>query len=53
MRVDRSPFRTCRSPFTTKTLSFGPHVFSVRAVAGGAADPSPAKFRFQIQRRKR
>ena len=51
--VDRAPFRSCRSPFTTKTLSFGAHAFAVRALVGGATDPSPAKFRFTIQRRKR
>jgi hypothetical protein len=51
--IDRSPFRTCRSPFTTKTLKYGSHLFAVRAVAGGATDPSPAKYPFKIQRRKR
>ncbi|MFL5874020.1 MAG: hypothetical protein ACJ75T_11195 [Solirubrobacterales bacterium] len=51
--VDRVPFQSCRSPFTTKRLSYGPHTFSVRAIVGSETDPSPAKFRFKIQRRKR
>jgi hypothetical protein len=47
-RLDRGSFKACRSPFTTKTLAFGAHTLTVRAVAGGAADPSPAKLNFKI-----
>jgi hypothetical protein len=51
-KVDRKPFRSCRSPFTTRRLSFGEHIFRVRARdAGGKADPSPATFRFEVVRR--
>jgi hypothetical protein len=48
--VDRQPFEPCRSPFTTKTLSFGRHTFAVRALTGGHTDPTPAKFGFKIVR---
>jgi hypothetical protein len=51
-KVDRKPFRDCRSPFTVKRLSLGDHVFRVRARdAGGRIDPSPATFRFRVVRR--
>jgi large repetitive protein len=53
-KVDGRSFQPCSSPFTTKTLSFGPHVVQVRAVAGGAADSSPAKSSFKVAKpRKR
>lgn len=52
-KVDRKPFRSCRSPFTTRRLSFGKHVFRVRARdAGGKVDPSPAFFRFEVVKRR-
>jgi len=47
-KLDRGSFKTCRSPFTTKTLAFGAHTLIVRAVSGGVADPSPAKLKFKI-----
>jgi hypothetical protein len=46
--VDKQPFKSCRSPFTAKSLKQGRHVFLVRAVAGKVADPSPAKFAFKV-----
>jgi hypothetical protein len=46
--VDRQAFKPCRSPFTTKSLKLGRHTFSVRAVAGGVADRSAAKFGFKV-----
>ena len=52
-RLDSKPFRACRSPFTTKKLSFGGHTFKVRAVlgAGGQVDGSPASFTFKVLRK--
>lgn len=47
-KLDGGAFRTCHSPFTTKKLSFGPHTLQVRAVAKGAADPTPVKLSFKI-----
>jgi hypothetical protein len=47
-KLDGGAFRSCRSPFTTKKLSFGPHTLQVRALAQGAADPSPAKLSFKV-----
>lgn len=52
-KVDRGAFRPCSSPFTTKTLSFGAHAVQIRAVAGGLADPSPAKSSFRVAKPKR
>ncbi len=51
--VDRAPFRSCRSPFTTKTLGYGRHTFSVRALLGSLADATPSRFRFQVLRGRR
>ena len=51
-KVDRRPWRTCRSPRRLTRLPLGPHLFSVRAVAQtGRADPSPAQRRFRVVRR--
>lgn len=50
-QVDGKPFKLCRSPFTTKSLSFGRHTVKIRAVVGGLTDPTPAKFSFKIVRR--
>jgi hypothetical protein len=50
--LDRGRFKPCRSPFTTTPLSFGAHVFKVRAAAAGLTDPSPARFRFKVVRGK-
>lgn len=50
-RIDRRPFRPCRSPFTVRRLALGRHVFRVRAVdAAGHADPSPASDAFRVIR---
>jgi hypothetical protein len=46
--LDRGPFKSCRSPFTTKPLKPGPHKFSVRAIAAGAIDATPAAVRFKV-----
>ena len=49
-RLDRGSFRRCRSPFTSKSLRRGRHVFAVKARApGGATDPSPALYRFRVR----
>jgi hypothetical protein len=47
-KLDGGAFRSCRSPFTTKKLGFGSHTLRVRALAQGAADPTPAKLSFKI-----
>jgi hypothetical protein len=50
-RVDGGKFKTCRSPFTTKRLSFGKHTFRVRATdRSGKVDPSPAAYSFKVLR---
>lgn len=52
-RLDGAAFKACRSPFTTKPLSFGRHTVQVRARAGGRIDPSPAKSSFKVVKRKK
>jgi hypothetical protein len=47
-KLDGGAFRSCRSPYTTKKLSLGPHVLQVRAMVKGATDPTPAKLNFKI-----
>jgi hypothetical protein len=47
-KLDRSAFKPCRSPLTTKTLSFGRHTFKVRAVLGGVSDLTPASYAFRV-----
>jgi hypothetical protein len=49
-KLDGGPYRRCRSPLTTKVLSFGPHTLKVRAVVGGIADRTPSVLRFKVQR---
>lgn len=46
-KLDRKPFRPCRSPYR-KRVKLGRHKFQVRAVVGGQVDPTPAKLRFRV-----
>ena len=48
-KLDGRPFRSCRSPFTTKQLALGRHTFKVRARDdSGKLDPSPASYVFKV-----
>lgn len=48
-KLDRKPFKTCRSPKTYKKLKPGKHVFKVRAIdKAGNVDPTPAKRKFTV-----
>jgi hypothetical protein len=48
-KLDGKPFRSCRSPFTTKPLALGRHTFKVRARDdSGKLDPSPASYSFKV-----
>jgi hypothetical protein len=48
-KLDRKPFKACRSPRTYKKLKPGKHVFKVRAIdRAGNVDPTPAMRRFTI-----
>jgi hypothetical protein len=47
-KLDGGPFKSCRSPFTPKALSYGGHTLQVRALASGLVDPSPATFKFKV-----
>ncbi len=52
-KIDKAAYKACRSPFTSKKLSFGAHSFKVRAVdSGGRVDPSPASYRFRVVRKR-
>jgi hypothetical protein len=52
-KLDRKPFRSCRSPYTTKRLTIGSHVFKVRARDdSGKLDPTPASYRFRVLLRR-
>jgi hypothetical protein len=53
-KLDHGPFRRCKSPFTSKRLSLGPHVFRVRARdRSGELDPSPAAYGFEVIAKRR
>jgi hypothetical protein len=48
-KLDARPFKSCRSPFTTKRLGFGRHTFKVRARdKSGQRDPSPVSYGFKV-----
>jgi hypothetical protein len=48
-KLDRKPFKPCRSPFTTAKLTPGRHTFKVRARdESGKLDPSPASYSFRV-----
>jgi hypothetical protein len=48
-KLDKSAYKSCRSPKTYKRLKKGKHVFKVRAKdSSGTIDPTPAKKRFKI-----
>lgn len=48
-KLDKKPFRGCRSPKLYRELKPGPHVFKVRAItADGTRDRTPAIRKFTI-----
>jgi hypothetical protein len=48
-KLDRKPFKRCKSPKKYKGLKPGKHVFKVRAVdKAGNVDPTPAKKKFRV-----
>ena len=48
-KLDRKPFKGCRSPKKLKRLKPGKHVFKVRAIdPAGNVDPTPAVKRFKV-----
>ncbi len=48
-KLDRKPFRPCRSPFASRRLAVDRHSFQVRAREGsGELDPSPARYAFRV-----
>lgn len=46
-KLDRKPFRACKSPRTYRQLKPGKHRFAVRAVGAGGRDESPAVRKFK------
>jgi plastocyanin len=51
--VDRTPLKSCRSPYTTPALKLGRHTFKVAAVANGSTDPTPATVSFKVVAKKK
>jgi hypothetical protein len=51
-KLDRGPFKPCRSPYTTRALSFGRHTIEVRAILSGIRDSTPASFAFKVVKSK-
>jgi hypothetical protein len=50
-RLDRGPWKACRSPWSLRRLARGRHVISVRAVdPAGRVDPTPASKTFKLGR---
>jgi hypothetical protein len=48
-KFDGKPFRSCRSPFTSRQLALGRHTFKVRARDdSGKLDPSPVSYGFKV-----
>jgi hypothetical protein len=47
-KLDQGAFRACRSPLTTKKLTYGSHILQIRAVMAGIVDPSPASAHFKV-----
>jgi hypothetical protein len=47
-KLDDKPYRSCRSPFTTRPLAPGKHRFLVRARSNGEVDSTPASWRFRV-----
>jgi hypothetical protein len=51
--LGRHRWRRCSSPYRARRLAYGRHTFRVRALAsGGVADPTPARRRFRVLRRR-
>jgi hypothetical protein len=48
-KLDRRPWRACRSPKVYRHLALGRHTFRVRAIDGSAVDLTPAKRQFKIE----
>lgn len=52
-KLDGKPFKSCRSPLTTKRLALGRHTFKVRARdESGKLDRSPASYEFKVTARR-
>ncbi|HET7454952.1 MAG TPA: glycine-rich protein [Solirubrobacterales bacterium] len=49
-KLDKGAFAPCASPKTYKVKA-GKHKFSVEAISGGSADPTPASFAFKVVRK--
>lgn len=51
-KLDGKALKPCRSPLTTKRLSYKRHTLTVAAIVGGLKDRSPAVASFKVVRRK-
>ncbi|HEU4600011.1 MAG TPA: hypothetical protein VFS26_09695, partial [Solirubrobacterales bacterium] len=49
-KLDRKPWRSCKSPKTYRNLKEGKHTFKVKAKdAAGNVDPTPAKRTWRVE----
>jgi hypothetical protein len=51
-KLDRKALKPCRSPLTTKPLSYAGHTLKVAAIAGGLKDSTPAVVSFKVVKPK-
>lgn len=49
-KVDRRPWRPCRSPLTLRMLALGGHAFRVKAIAPDGAESRAVSYRFILTR---
>ena len=47
-KLDGKALKPCRSPLTTKSLSYAKHTLKVAAIVGGLKDRSPAVASFTV-----
>ncbi|MFL5897240.1 MAG: hypothetical protein ACJ76D_02070 [Solirubrobacterales bacterium] len=47
-KLDRRPYRRCRSPYTARPIGLGRHGFLVRARSGDEVDPTPSSWSFRV-----
>jgi len=51
--IDKKPFKTCRSPYTTPAQKPGKHLLRAAAIANGSTDPTPAAWSFKVAPKKK
>jgi hypothetical protein len=52
-KIDKKPFKPCSSPRKYKKLKRKKHRFQVAATASGVTDPTPAKRKWKVKRKRK